>query len=102
MVIKHHENQQISGVWKNTTTIAYADGVDLANDKESMLMESSSAFDEEDVDHSLGDSWKLIDMMPATLKAELRSKQDTKFVTARGLAIFGIQLCGIGMIKPDG
>ncbi|KAF7720446.1 hypothetical protein EC973_008683 [Apophysomyces ossiformis] len=92
MVVKHRDNQRVPGVWNNSTTVAYADGVGRARDKEIILMESSSAFDEEDVDHSLGDSWKLIDMMTSTLNTELRSKQDTKFVTAQGLATFGIQL----------
>lgn len=54
-------------------------------------MESSSGYSEENVDHSMEDTWKLILMMTDSLRNELIKYQGANFTTAQELTTFGIQ-----------
>ncbi|KAG0175168.1 hypothetical protein DFQ30_000107 [Apophysomyces sp. BC1015] len=88
----HKNCQRIPGIWTNKTNIAYADGIGRIGDKEAIMMESSSGFDEEDIKHSLGDTYKLVDEIPSTLKMELRKKQQAKSTLVYDLAVYGNEL----------
>ncbi|KAJ8659843.1 hypothetical protein O0I10_004436 [Lichtheimia ornata] len=54
-------------------------------------MESSSAYIEEDITHSLDDTYKLVDEMASTLKMELQEMAQVSATTAYQRAVYGIQ-----------
>lgn len=54
-------------------------------------MESSSSFQMEDFEHSIGDTYKLVESMSSNLNTMLRRKQDCKLSSVLNLAVYGIQ-----------
>ncbi|KAG2227189.1 hypothetical protein INT45_008433 [Circinella minor] len=91
-LVKTHCNSQIvPGIWKNTTKKLFADGLGRNNDCDIIVMESSSGYSKENIDHSMEDTWKLILMMTDSLRNELMKYQGAKFTDAQELATFGIQ-----------
>lgn len=91
MVVSHNKSQIIPGIWKNDTDKLFADGVGRDGDSEMVLMESSSCYSAEKIDHTMSDTWKLIMMSTDSLRMELLKYQDGSFDTAKELAIFGVQ-----------
>lgn len=60
----------ILGVWNNTTERFFADGIGCEYGFEVIIMEPAEPFFTEDIDHSIEDIWKLINM--ATNSIEMR------------------------------
>lgn len=87
----HGSSQIIPGVWTNTTLKYFSDGIGRVDGNEKLFMESSSSFCKENIQHTLGDSFKLISLMTSTLNTSIRSYLDCKMSTASGLATYGIQ-----------
>lgn len=54
-------------------------------------MEPPSCYEAEDLEHSLGDTYKLIKLTTASLHEIIKRKQDCKASSAPKLAVFGIQ-----------
>ncbi|KAI7848571.1 hypothetical protein BDC45DRAFT_540859 [Circinella umbellata] len=85
------ESLIVPGFWKNTTKKLFADGLGQNNDCDIIVMESSSGYSKENINHSMEDTWKLILMMTDSLCNELMKYQGAKFTDAQELATFGIQ-----------
>lgn len=90
--VAYTDNQRAPGIWSNKTKKLYADGIGRRSNKEVLIMESSSPFEKEDLNHSLEDSMKLIDVMVSTLNISISSKLNTKFTTLLDLAVYGVQM----------
>ena len=54
-------------------------------------MESSGPYDEEDIDHSMGDTAKIITMTTNSLRQQLLQYQNASFEAAKGLSVFSVQ-----------
>lgn len=81
----------VPGVWNNTTEKLFADGIGRENGFEVIIMESSGPHSTEYIDHSMGDTQKLITMTNNSLRDEILKYQDASFDTAKGLSVFSIQ-----------
>jgi hypothetical protein len=90
--IRHQENQRDPGAWLNSKNSIFSDGIGRTNNQqEKIFMESSSGFQEEDFEHSIGDAYKVVESMCSSLNTILRRKQDCKFSSVLNLAVYGIQ-----------
>ena len=79
------------GVWNNATNKLYADGLGRAANVDRAIMESSSGYAFEKVEHTMDDTLKLVMMTTDSLRTELLKYQDAKCETAKELAIYGVQ-----------
>ncbi|KAG2233242.1 hypothetical protein INT48_001691 [Thamnidium elegans] len=59
--------------------------------QENIFMESYSGFKAEDYEHSIGDTYKIIELMSSSLNTMLRRRQDCKLSSVITLAVYGIQ-----------
>lgn len=88
----NQENQRDPGIWLNSKNNIFSDGIGRTNiQQEKIFMESSSSFQLEDFEHSIGDTYKLVESMSSSLHTMLRRKQDCKFSSVLNLAVYGIQ-----------
>lgn len=69
----------------------YADGIGYTGQDERLLMEASSGGLEEDIDHTLGDSLKLLENLAAILNTYRSKYLDSNKTTFSRLKVFGIQ-----------
>ncbi|KAI9259165.1 hypothetical protein EDC94DRAFT_497230, partial [Helicostylum pulchrum] len=69
----------------------YADGIGYTGQDERLLMETSSGGLEEDIDHTLGDSLKLLKNLAAILNTYRSKYLDSNKTTFSRLKVFGIQ-----------
>lgn len=90
-ILSHSSSQMVPGVWNNTTEKLFADGIGRENGFEVIIMESSGPHSTEYIDHSMGDTQKLIAMTNNSLRDEILKYQDASFDTAKGLSVFSIQ-----------
>ncbi|KAI9005467.1 hypothetical protein CLU79DRAFT_806723 [Phycomyces nitens] len=91
MVLSHSNSQMVPGVWNNTPEKLFADGLGRKDGFEIIIMESSRPYSVENIDHSMGDTWKLITMTTNSLRTEILKYQDASIETVKGLSVFGIQ-----------
>lgn len=93
----------LPGVWNNTTEKLFADGIGCENGFEVTIIESSGPYSVEYIDHSMGDTQKLITMPTNSLRDEILKYQDASFDTAEGLSVFSIQcICNkITLLKTN-
>ncbi|KAI8330033.1 hypothetical protein BD560DRAFT_303337, partial [Blakeslea trispora] len=88
----NQENQRDPGIWLNTKNNIFSDGIGRMNmHEERIFMESSSNFQTEDFEHSIGDTYKIVESMPSSLNTMLRQKQDCKLSSVLNIAVYGIQ-----------
>ncbi|KAI9485277.1 MAG: hypothetical protein EXX96DRAFT_592492 [Benjaminiella poitrasii] len=86
------ENQRDPGIWLNSKNDIFSDGKGRTNiQQEKIFMESSSSFQVEDFEQSIGDTYKIVESMSSSLNIMLRQKQDCKLSSVVNLAIYGIQ-----------
>ncbi|KAG2210573.1 hypothetical protein INT47_002515 [Mucor saturninus] len=90
-VLSHSNSQMVPGVWNNTTEKLFADGIGRENGFEVIIMESSGPHSTEHIDHSMGDTQKLITMASNSLRDEILKYQDASFDTAKNLSVYSIQ-----------
>ncbi|KAI9478199.1 MAG: hypothetical protein EXX96DRAFT_650552 [Benjaminiella poitrasii] len=81
----------IPGVWNNITEKLFADGLGCRDGFEVIVLESSSPYSVEYVDHSIGDIWKLIITTTNSLRNNIVKYQDASFSTAKALSVFSTQ-----------
>ncbi|KAI8085779.1 uncharacterized protein B0P05DRAFT_466409 [Gilbertella persicaria] len=88
----NQENQRDPGIWLNSKNNFFSDGIGRTDiQQEKIFMESSSSFQVEDFEHSIGDTYKLVESMSSSLSTMLRRKQDCKHSSVLNLAVYGIQ-----------
>ncbi|KAL9538503.1 hypothetical protein MBANPS3_010882 [Mucor bainieri] len=88
----HTLSQIILSIWTNTPSKYYSNGIERADNIEKLFMElSSSAFNKENVQHTVGDNYKLILLMKSALGLCIRSHLDCKMATVSSVATYGIQ-----------
>ncbi|CAO3699389.1 unnamed protein product [Rhizopus stolonifer] len=88
----NQENQRDPGIWLNSKNNIFSDGIGRTNiQQETIFMESSSSFQMEDFEHSIGDTYKIVESMSSSLNTMLRRKQDCKLSSVLNLAVYGIQ-----------
>lgn len=71
--------------------IGYADGIGYTGQDERLLMEASSGGLEEDLNHTVGDSLKLLENLAAILNTYRAKYLNSNKTTFSKLKIFGIQ-----------
>lgn len=81
----------VPGVWNDPTENIFVDGLGRKDGFTVIIMESSGPFSAEYVEHSIGDTWKLITMTTNSLRDEILKYQDASLETVKGLSVFGIQ-----------
>lgn len=91
-IIAHKQRQITPNVWLNKTATCFADGVGCMDDKEKIIMESSSSFQSEDIEHTLGDTMKLIGLMTSTLHMDICSNLDCSYEDILELSVLGVQV----------
>lgn len=91
MVRAHSTSQRVPGAWTNKTDNLFADGIGRRDGSEVIVMESSGSYAKEDIDHSVGDTMKLIKMATSSLRSGILKYPNASIETAKGLAVFGVQ-----------
>ncbi|KAI9344459.1 hypothetical protein BD770DRAFT_397580 [Pilaira anomala] len=91
VVSSHTHSQAIPGVWSNLSEKLFSDGVARTSGAEVIIMESSGSYSRENVEHSLGDTSKLVTLMTNSLRSEILRYQNASISTIANLAVFGVQ-----------
>lgn len=88
----NQENQRDLGIWLNYKNNIFSDGIGRTNiQQEKIFMELSLSFQVEDFEHSIGDTYKIVESMSSSLNTMFRQKQDCKLSSILNLAVYGIQ-----------
>ena len=67
----HLQSQLVPGVWNNTANKLFADGLERCEEFDIILIESLGGYEKENLNYSMGDTWKLIMMLTDSLGQEL-------------------------------
>jgi hypothetical protein len=91
MLHSYNKSQEIRGIWTNEKEHHFADGVGRRDQSERIVMESSSGFAKENIEHTIEDSLKLVTTTISALQSDVSHNMDASFSTMKEYATYGVQ-----------
>jgi hypothetical protein len=91
MLDSYNKSQEIRDIWSNEKEHHFADGVERRGQSERIIMESSSGFVKENIEHIIEDSFKLVTTTISALQSDVSHNMDAIYSTMKEYATYGVQ-----------